>query len=264
MSDEQNWEDILGAKNVQEFFGEPDSKVTMVDVLDFESILRALEEKINAGGWEQKPSLLVLRGNEIGAELLQFELPPEMVENFPRGFAGFTTELTHYIAKHRDGGPNAEFIQMLQQEYLGPAFQAIVVSTEGWTVPEPDPDNAEQWAEWRKAANEGNFHEHPDRIELRVTALLSTVSDFHVIKRDRNDSIDYLMVPGKDWELGAQGGMTEVMRALIRAFVGLNLLQGLSNKEITDYWQGEYLKATRWVEEQQALRGQHDSEEGDK
>lgn len=250
MTDDPDWEEILGVKDSREFFGDDLPKLHIVETLDFEHILRSAEEQVNKGGWDQPPMMLFLRANDVGAELLQLDMPPDMASNFPQEFGRYVKQLMDYITEFRDKGPYEDHIKSLQNDFLGPAFQAIIVSTEGWSVPEPNPLDVEAWKAWKQAAADGTFHEREDRVETRITALLTTVSDFCVIKRDReSDQIDYLTVPGEDWEWGAQGGVVEMMRIFMRACIALNVLQGLMNEEVKDYWNREYQRAEQWARE---------------
>lgn len=251
--DNQSWEKILGTEDVREFFGDDSPHLRTVDVLDAESILRSLEEQVESNGWDQPPVLLFLRATDVGAELLQFEIPDEMVANFPVEFGRFVQQLMEYIAQYRDEGPHAQFVKALQDQFLGASFQGIILSTEGWTVAEPDHSDTEALAAWRDAARRGAFHEHPERVEMRITTLLTTLSDFHVIKRVRDaaDSVEYAMVSGNDWEWGAQGSIAEALRIFVRACIALNYLKGWTNDEISAYWSQEYERAQKWALEQQ-------------
>lgn len=244
MSNEEEW------PSARTFFGEDVPNMAVVDDLSFETIVSSIEEKIDKEGWDQAPTLAFIRGNELGAETLQLMMPDEINENFSDEFPRFVNQLMEYIITHRAEGPHSDFVRMLQENFLGPSFQGILLSTEGWTVPEPNKESEpEKWAQWRRAVDEGLFHQHEDRVEVRVTVLLTCVSDMYQVKRIRGEEPEQGFADGENWEWGKFGSITELLRVFMRACIAMNLLQGLADERVTEYWQREYERARQWVEE---------------
>lgn len=229
--------------NAEEFFGNmPGFEV--VEELSIQTILESTERTLNERGWDRPPVLAFVRGNDLGAETSELVLPPVVAEDLPTHFPRFAIELLKYIGYHRTGGPDAEFIKILQEEFLGPSFQGIILSSEGWTVDQPDKETEPaKWAEWQHAYEHGKFHEHPDRIEARMTALLTPEGDYHQIYRLRDKEPVYTETSGKDWEEGQQGAIPEAMRMFMLACITLQMFQGLVNEGATTYWKNDMRKS---------------------
>jgi hypothetical protein len=160
--------------------------------------------------------------------------------------------MAQYINVYGTGGPYGEFLTTLQEDFLGPAFQGIILSTEGWTVLEPNKDaEPDKWVEWDKAYREGRFHEHQDRVETRITALITPESDFYHLTRVRDGETKYAFQSGENWTYGQMGAIPETLRLLMRCCVSLQALQGLVNDATTAYW----VKETQKLKDQSPMEG---------
>ena len=236
-------EELDGIPDSAEFFRELEG-IQIVDDLSLKVILEATEARINEEGWDQRPVLAFVRGNDMGAETAQLVLPDEVAANFPHHFPRFANDLVTYVGTHRDGGPYAEWIKALQEEFLGPSFQGVVLSVERWSVREPNREaDPSAWAKWKDDYANGRLHEREDRVENRITALLTPDSDFHQVARNRGGEPKYLFTSGEGWEFGQFGMIPEALRTLMRALVALQFLSGLVNEETSAYWTAEYHKA---------------------
>lgn len=242
MTDEQE-NPPEGFPTTEEFFGSmPGFEV--VEELSLQTILESTEKTLNERGWDRPPVLAFVRGNDLGAETSELVLPPLVAEDLPTHFPRFAIELLKYIGYHRTGGPDADFIKILQEEFLGPSFQGIILSSEGWTVNEPDKETEPvKWAEWRQAYEHSKFHEHPDRIEARITALLTPEGDYHQVYRIRDKEPLYTETSGENWVEGQNGAIPEAMRMLMLACITLQMLQGLVNDTATAYWKNDMRQA---------------------
>lgn len=236
MSDEEKYD--IFTQTAREFFGDDlGTETAVVDEMSYPAILRSTEARIEEGGWDQPPIVGTMRGNELGAEVGQLLLPDEINENFPIAFPRFVLDLTRYINKFGVEGEHAPFLRTLQTDFLGPTFQGVFMSSEGWTVLEPDRDTEpEKWTEWERAQRVQEFHIHPDRIETRITMFITPNSDVYWITRNRGEEPQEFHVGGEEWVDGQLGMLSEFLRGFLRACIALNYLQGLGNDEVAAYW----------------------------
>lgn len=131
----------------------------MADEDPFELAIREIEATINNDGWDQAASLFTASSVPgVGMTVAQVPLPPETFSDVHLGL-----RLLHDIVTDGENSTLIKETGIVPRNFLG-----LILSTEAWTVGEPDQGDVEAHAEWVRAAEAKEFHKHADRVEGRI------------------------------------------------------------------------------------------------
>lgn len=206
-----------------------------------EAALRAAEERIHQEGWDQKPKLCIISGNEAMAALEEISLSEDVTDDFVTGFPAFVTAFAAVMWETRRDPEFPGLIGAIQNEILGPSFYGILVTYEGWTVRPPDAaKDPEKWVEFAKAVRSGNLRDHPDRVEIRNTVMMSAGKKAYGILRYRDGEIVYAEEQSIDNPMFLENPITRAMVFFLGLLIGLMIHKGLVNEQILKEWEKEF------------------------
>jgi hypothetical protein len=210
-----------------------DDRVVVMNDGGPEAVLRATEERINAGGWDQRPKICIVSGNENMAAVEEIQVPDEVTDNFFVGFPTFVSVMSELIWENRRQKTFPGLIQHIRDNILGPSFYGVLVTFEGWAVSEPDPiKEPEKWADFVVAAvTAGGLSTHPDRVETRWTIMMAANKQAIGIMRRRDQGIEY-----RDNINNPKNPVLRAMMTFLGSLLALMIHKGLTNDEIFKHW----------------------------
>lgn len=211
------------------------------DELGLTDTVKLVEEKINEGGWDQRPIVATILGTSLGAEILGMDLPEEIADNFGIAFPALVNEMVRLLWEHKPGDELVPLLQGMMDEAVGGGFQGILMSVEGWGMSEPDKEKEpELHAAFEKARLEGNFAAYPRSVEARDTWIVSPVSEMFWVHRNRGQEPEYTRISGEQWHQFRYGRLIEASRNYLRVLLTLMQMKGLTNDAVTEYWKKEH------------------------
>lgn len=174
-------------------------------------VAQGVEAELETQGWDRRPSFYFLIWLPAGEGYLPNEDEGAfgaMEAGLPEVWYNDPAVVTPYILRGAREIPavRAKMKELVPQEYAG-----IMVSFEGWTVPEPEDPNGIEWSIWDEARKTRGFQTHPDRVEERCLWVFATGGQEIAIFRKRG-MFPETFIPGEEGVLA--GRMPADMRAL--------------------------------------------------
>lgn len=242
MTDESETPKLAGPKFEEDF------RLLKIDD-DEEDFLKAsllaTEEQFEKMGWgdaqTSNPIVGVLTGNEMGLLFAQLPLPPALDLDFGTGFARFTDMLQNILLSSWDQKELPGMLEWIKNEVIGPSLYGVLVSTEGWTAREPDPEKEpEKWANYSAAVMSKGLHEYEDRQECRTVLVVNAQRNFTVIRRIRGQEPEYSEMSFEDRRASGnfmkEGRIPAATEGLMKVLIALMAHRNLANEEVNKYW----------------------------
>lgn len=242
MTDESELPPLAGPKFEEDF------RLLKVDdeEEDFlKASLLATEAEFEKMGWgnaeTSNPIVGVLTGNDMGLLFGQLPIPEALNLDFGSGFTMLTDMLQSTLVASWDEKVLPGMLEWMKNEVIGPSLYGVLVSTEGWTVKEPDPEqDPEKWAEFSAAVMTKGLHQHPEREEVRTVLVVNAQRDFKVIRRIRGQEPEYSEMSFEErranGHFGKEGRIPAAAETLMKLLIALMAHRGLGNEEVTKYW----------------------------